>query len=127
MVVFDGCTLQRTTESGHRTGWDGAKRRKDSKAHIAVSILGQLLSVVMTPANEQERAQVGELCQQSPGAGSEGPDRDGGLREPGVHGGGSGVYGSCDSIDLQVKTASYCCPSAGLWSLLLSCSVASSG
>ena len=31
---------------------------------MAVDTLGQLLSVVITPANEQERAQVGELCRQ---------------------------------------------------------------
>jgi len=63
-VIFDGRTLQSTPESGYRAGYDGAKRRKGSKAHIAVDTLGHLLSVVITPANEQERAQVGELCQQ---------------------------------------------------------------
>ena len=61
-IVLDGRTLQSTPESGHRAGYDGAKRRKGSKAHIAVDTVGQLLSVVITPANEQERAQVGELC-----------------------------------------------------------------
>lgn len=64
VVVLDGRTLQSTPASGRRAGWDGAKRRKGSKAHIAVDTLGQLLSVVITPANEQERAQVGELCRQ---------------------------------------------------------------
>jgi len=51
-VVFDGRTLQSTPERGHRAGWDGAKRRKGSKAHLAVDTLGQLLRVVSTPANE---------------------------------------------------------------------------
>lgn len=45
-------------------GRDGAKRRKGRKAHLAVDTLGQLLGVVITPAKEQERAQVGELCRQ---------------------------------------------------------------
>ena len=63
-IILDGRTLQSTPESGHRAGYDGAKKRKGSKAHIAVDTLGQLLSVVITPANEQERAQVGELCRQ---------------------------------------------------------------
>ena len=63
-VVLDGRTLQSTPESGPRAGYDGAKKRRGSKAHIAVDTLGQLLSVVITPANEQERAQVGELCRQ---------------------------------------------------------------
>ena len=62
-VILDGRVLQSTPESGHRAGYDGGKRRKGSKAHIAVDTLGQLLSVVITPANEQERDQVGELCQ----------------------------------------------------------------
>ncbi|WP_210514044.1 IS5 family transposase [Hymenobacter terricola] len=66
-IVLDGrtlqSTLQSTPESGHRAGYDGAKRRKGSKAHIAVDTLGQLLSVVITSANEQEREQVGELCE----------------------------------------------------------------
>lgn len=62
-VILDGRVLQSTPESGHRAGYDGGKRRKGSKAHIAVDTLGQLLSVVITPANEQERDRVGELCQ----------------------------------------------------------------
>ena len=63
-IVLDGRTLQSTPESGHRAGYDGAKKRKGSKAHIAVDTLGHLLHVVITPANAQERAQVGELCAQ---------------------------------------------------------------
>ena len=35
--------------------------RKGSKVHIAVDTLGYLLALRVTPANEQERAQVGEL------------------------------------------------------------------
>lgn len=61
-AIFDGRTLQSTPESGARAGWDGAKRRRGSKVHIAVDTLGQLLAVLVTPANEQERAQVAELA-----------------------------------------------------------------
>ena len=63
-IVLDGRTLQSTLESGHGAGYDGAKKRTGRKAHIAVYTLGHVLSVVITPANEQERAQVGELCRQ---------------------------------------------------------------
>lgn len=42
---------------------NGTKRRKGSKVHAAVDTLGNLLSLLMTPANEQDRAQVGELAQ----------------------------------------------------------------
>jgi transposase len=64
VIVLDGRTLQSTPESGHRAGYDGAKKRKGSQAHMAVDTRGQLLSVVITPATEQERAPVGELCRQ---------------------------------------------------------------
>jgi len=38
--------------------------RKGSKVHLAVDTLGQLLAVLVTPANEQDRAQVGKLARQ---------------------------------------------------------------
>ena len=62
-AIFDSRTLQSTPESGNHAGYDGAKRRKGSKVHAAVDTLGNLLSLLVTPANEQDRAQVGELAQ----------------------------------------------------------------
>lgn len=62
-AVFDGRTVQSTPESGARAGYDGYKRRKGSKTHMAVDTLGHLLALLVTPANEQERAQVAELAQ----------------------------------------------------------------
>ena len=59
-AIFDSRTSQSSPESGHRAGYDGAKRRKGSKVHLAVDTLGHLLSLHVTPANEQDRAQVGE-------------------------------------------------------------------
>jgi len=61
-AIFDSRTLQSSPESGHRAGYDGAKRRKGSKVHLAVDTLGQLLALHVTPANEQDRDQVGELA-----------------------------------------------------------------
>ena len=61
-VIFDGRTVQSTPESGERAGYDGHKKKNGSKVHIAVDTLGHLLAVVVTPANEQERAQVEELA-----------------------------------------------------------------
>lgn len=63
-VILDARTLQSTPESGARAGYDGAKKRKRSKTHIAVDTLGNLLAVVVTAANEQDRQQVGALAQQ---------------------------------------------------------------
>ena len=61
-VILDSRTLQSTPESGARAGFDGHKKRKGSKVHMAVDTLGHLLAVRVTPANEQDRAQVGELA-----------------------------------------------------------------
>lgn len=61
-VIFDSRTLQSTPESGARAGWDGAKRKKGAKVHLAVDTLGQLLAVHVTPANAQDRDQVAELA-----------------------------------------------------------------
>ena len=63
-AILDGRTLQSTPESGSRAGYDGHKRRKGSTVHLAVDTLGHLLAALVTPANEQERAQVGELAAQ---------------------------------------------------------------
>jgi transposase len=81
-VIFDGRTLQSTPESGHRAGYDGHQRKQGSKTHAAVATLGHLLALVVTPANEQERAQVAaraETVQAVTGA------RRPGLRRPGLH------------------------------------------
>jgi Transposase DDE domain len=61
-AIFDSRTLQSSPESGGRAGYDGYKRRNGSKLHAAVDILGHLLAMKTTPANEQDRAQVRELC-----------------------------------------------------------------
>lgn len=63
-AILDSRTLQSTPESGARAGYDGAKRRKGSKLHMAVDTLGHLLTLLVTPADEQDRAQVGELTKQ---------------------------------------------------------------
>ncbi len=61
-TIFDSRTLPSSPESGHRAGYDGAKRRKGSKVHLAVETLGHLLALHITSADEQDRAQVGELA-----------------------------------------------------------------
>lgn len=62
-AIFDSRTLQSTPESGGRAEYDGAKRRKGSKTHMAVDTLGNLLALHVTPANEQDRAQVGQVAE----------------------------------------------------------------
>ncbi len=76
-AILDARTLQSTPESGRRAGYDGPatmgrlrwagydghKRRKGSKVHAAVDTLGHLLALHVTPASEQERAQVATLAE----------------------------------------------------------------
>ena len=61
-AILDSRTLQSTPESGARAGFDGHKKRKGSKVHVAVDTLGYLLALKVTAANEQDRAQVAELA-----------------------------------------------------------------
>lgn len=63
-AIFDSRTLQSTPESGERAGYDGAKRKRGSKTHMAVDTLGYLLALQVTPANEQDRTQVEQLAQE---------------------------------------------------------------
>ncbi len=42
-AIFDSATRQSTPESGQRAGYDGYKRRRGSKVHLAIDTLGHLL------------------------------------------------------------------------------------
>jgi len=61
-VILDSRTLQSSPESGSRAGYDGAKRRRGSKLHMAVDTLGHLLALCVTAANAQDRDQVEQLA-----------------------------------------------------------------
>ena len=61
-VILDGTILQSTPESGHRAGYNGHKRKKGSKLHLAVDTLGHLLALRVTPANVDERQEVAALA-----------------------------------------------------------------
>jgi transposase len=61
-MILDGRTVQSTPECGGRAGYDGHKRRMGSKTHAAVDILGHLLALHFTPANEQERDRAASLA-----------------------------------------------------------------
>jgi len=61
-AILDSRTLQSTPESGGRAGYDGAKRRKGSKVHVAVDAHGHLPPLKVIAAREQDRAQVKDLA-----------------------------------------------------------------
>ena len=62
-AILDSRTLRSSPESGPRGGYDGAKRKKGSKLHMAVDTLGHLLALHVTPANTDDRAEVARLTQ----------------------------------------------------------------
>ena len=71
-----GRRTQRRTDSGHyrhsrialdagerpACGIDGPKRKRGSKLHMAVDTLGHLQALHVTPANVDDRAEVGKLA-----------------------------------------------------------------
>lgn len=61
-MALDSRTLRSTPESGGRAAWDGHKRTRGSKLHMAVDTLGQLLALHVTPANVDDRAAVATLA-----------------------------------------------------------------
>lgn len=63
VAIIDSRTLRSTPESGPRAGYDGAKRKRGSKLHLAVDTLGHLLALHVTPANVDDRAEVGRLAE----------------------------------------------------------------
>jgi transposase len=62
-TILDSRTLRSTPESGNRSGYDGAKRKRGSKVHAAVDTLGHLLALHVTPASEHDREQVEKLAE----------------------------------------------------------------
>jgi hypothetical protein len=63
-AILESRTLQSCPERAARASYDGAKRRRGSKVHIAVDRLGHLLSLLVRPANERDRTEVAELAEQ---------------------------------------------------------------
>lgn len=61
-AIFDSRTLAGSVENGDRGGYDGHKRKKGTKLHLAIDTLGEFLALVVMPANAQDRAQVEALA-----------------------------------------------------------------
>src|SRR4051794_23048542 len=61
-AIIDSRTLRSTPESGTRAGYDGAKRKRGSKVHLAVDTLGHLLALHVTPANVDDRQAVARIA-----------------------------------------------------------------
>ncbi|MGF7151550.1 transposase [Sphingomonas zeicaulis] len=61
-AIIDSRTLRSTPESGERAGYDGGKRKKGSKLHMAVETLGHLLALHVTPASAEDRGEIERLA-----------------------------------------------------------------
>jgi hypothetical protein len=61
-AILDSRTLRSTPESGARAGYDGAKRKRRSKVHLAVDTLGRVLAPHVTPADVGDREAVARLA-----------------------------------------------------------------
>ncbi len=61
VAIIDSRTLRSTPESGTRAGYDGAKRKRGSKVHMAVDTLGHLLALHVTAADVGDREAVARL------------------------------------------------------------------
>jgi transposase len=60
-VILDSRTLRSSPESGERAGYDGAKRKRGSKVHLAVDTPGHVVALHVTPADADDRGEVGRL------------------------------------------------------------------
>ncbi|TFZ61404.1 IS5 family transposase [Methylorubrum sp. Q1] len=61
-VILDSLTLRSSPESGERAGYDGAKRKRGAKLHLAVDTPGHVVALHVTPADVDDRAEVGRLA-----------------------------------------------------------------
>ena len=71
-AIIDSRTLRSTPESGSRAGYDGAKRKRGSKLHLAVDTLGHLLArrggfSLSSGCSRQGRVVAGSISVESPG------------------------------------------------------------
>ena len=62
-MILDSRTLRSSPESGARAGYDGAKRKRGSKIHLAVDTMGRPVALTVTPADVGDRDAVGPLSE----------------------------------------------------------------
>jgi hypothetical protein len=118
-AIIDSRTLRATPENGQCAGYDGAKRKRGSKVHMAVNTLDHLLALHMTAADVGDRKAVARLA-----ANIEDATGDGFARAC-----RSGLYGReaaategirlNGSSCLKPSAASYFSPGGRLWSVPL--------
>ncbi len=102
-MILDSRTQRSSPESGERAGYDGAKRKRGSKVHLAVDTPGHVVALHVTPANVDDRSQVGALtCAVQ--AETDG-ERGDGVRRSRLHGREAGEGRRRERIALEVVKA----------------------
>src|SRR5687767_13745738 len=62
-AILDSQTLHSMPESDGHASYDGGKRKRGSKVHVAVDALGHLLAFIATPADAQDRVELAYVDQ----------------------------------------------------------------
>ena len=109
-AIYDSRTVQSTPRE-RRAGYDGYKKRKGGKVHIAVDTLGHLPALKVTPASEEDRAQAGATDRG--GAGSHWRESGGDIRRSRLYGGktrrrGRRRWGTARSGQARGSQARFC-------------------
>ena len=63
-AIIDSRTLRSTPESEPCASYDGARRKRGAKLHMAVETLGYRLALYVMPANHDNRAEFEQLGEQ---------------------------------------------------------------
>jgi transposase len=102
-VIFDSRTLRSSPESGERAGYDGAKRKRGAKVHLAVDTPGHVVALHVTPASTDDRAEVGRLAAEVQAETSDSVEL--GFVDQGYSGPKPAAAASAHGIDLEVVKA----------------------
>ncbi|QDI79080.1 IS5 family transposase [Methylorubrum populi] len=102
-VILDSRTLRSSPESGERAGYDGAKRKRGAKVHLAVDTPGHVVALHVTPASIDDRAEVGRLAAEVQAETSDSAEL--GFVDQGYSGPKPSAAASAHGIDLEVVKA----------------------
>ncbi|MFH6787057.1 MULTISPECIES: IS5 family transposase [Methylobacterium] len=103
-VILDSRTLRSSSpESGERAGYDGAKRKRGAKVHLAVDTPGHVVALHVTPASTDDRAEVGRLAAEVQA--ETGDSVELGFVDQGYSGPKPAAAARANSIDLEVVKA----------------------
>ena len=118
-AIIDSRTLRSTPESGTRAAYDGARRKRGSKVHLAVGTLGHLLALHVTPADVGDRTAVKRLAADIQDA--TGDSVRLAYVDQGYTGEAAADAATAEGLELHVvklpeaKRGLSCCPDGGSW------------